>query len=129
MAPSVLLTCCATPALPWPACEFDGQLIVSLVPRVQSVGAASVRYFVKLLVVPDASARWTIVMFFFGSVAPGLSEAIAAASQLVILPSKIIAIVGALSWSLSRPLTLNETVIGADTVGKYRTLPPWYFET
>ena len=32
-----------------------------------------------------------------------------------------------MSWSLSTPLRLYETVIGAATVGKYRIVPPWYF--
>ena len=46
------------------------------VPRIHVVGAASVRYFVKLAVVPEPSERWTTTMAVDGSVAFGLSALI-----------------------------------------------------
>ena len=49
---------------------------------------------------------------------PGLSAAIAGSFHFLILPRKILASVVPLSWSLSTPLRLYDTVIGAATVGK-----------
>ena len=72
----------------------------------------------KLLVVPEASARCTTVMSVLGSVTPGLSAAIAASFHFVICPLKILAIVAALSCSELTPLRLYDTVIGAATIGK-----------
>src|SRR6476661_7038925 len=100
MAPLVCLTCAATPEEPaaaWPplACQ-------ALPPEYfQLSGVAAIRYLVKLSVVPDSSERWYGWILRSGSFAPGLSLAIAASFQLVILPSKILAIVAASSVRLS----------------------------
>src|SRR5665213_4179358 len=118
MAPSVLETSWATPPLPWPACELDGQVTVSPVPSVQSLPPARTRKCVKLFVVPDASARCTIVISVSGNVTPELSAAIDASFHFFTEPVKILASVDGLSCSLSTPLTLYDTVIGAATVGK-----------
>ena len=53
---------------PCPACEFVGQFTVSPLPSVQVLPAASARYFVKLLVVPEPSARCTITIGVDGNV-------------------------------------------------------------
>ena len=60
----------------------------------------------KLLVVPEPSARCTITIGVDGSVTPGLSFAIAASFHFVIFAWKIWASVLGLSDSLSRPFTL-----------------------
>src|SRR3954451_17723832 len=117
MAPLVPFTAVATPVLPWPACEPAGKLMLSPASSFHAVGAAAARYFVKLLVVPEASARCTIVMSVSGNEAPGLSVMIAASFHFLMLPWKMFAIVSALSCSLSTPLRLYDTVIGAATVG------------
>ena len=49
----------------------------------------------KFFVVPDSSERWQTVMFAAGSLTPGLSFAIAGSFQVLILPRKMSAIVGA----------------------------------
>ena len=60
----------------------------------------------KLSVVPELSERCTVRILVAGSVAPGLSAAIAGSFQVVTLPAKILAMVGALSCRLVTPLTL-----------------------
>ena len=123
MDPSVCLMSAATPELaaaPW---VVGGQLTVSPLPSVQVVGAARVRYFVKLLVVPEPSERWTTVIGLDGSVASGLSALIAGSSQVVIWACMILAMVSGLSCSSSTPLRLYDIVIGAATVGKKRIGP------
>jgi hypothetical protein len=52
---------------------------------------------VKFWVVPESSDRCTGVIAWFGSVLPGLSAAISGAFQLVILPSKMPAMVAGAS--------------------------------
>src|SRR5882757_9038117 len=105
MAPEVCLTCAATPLEPladWPplACQ-------ALPPSYfQLPGVAAIRYLVKLSVVPDSSERWNAWILRSGSVASGFSALIAASFQLVILLSKIFAMVGASRTSLSTPGTL-----------------------
>jgi len=59
------------------------------------VPAAFTRYAVKFAVVPEPSARWTAVIAFAGSVAFGLSAAIAGSFHSVIWPWKIFASVSA----------------------------------
>ena len=56
-------------------------------------------------------------MFVLGSVAFGLSAAIAGSFHFVIVSWKILAIVLAESCSFFTPLRLYDTVIGATTVG------------
>src|SRR5215475_1398607 len=104
MAPLAPFTAVATPLLPWPDCEPAGQFTVSLVPSFQVLGAAVFRNFVKFDVVPDASARCTIVMSVLGRVTPGLSAAIAGSFHFLTSPWKILAIVSGESCSLVTPL-------------------------
>ena len=92
------------------------------------MGSTAVRNFVKLLVVPDPSARCTTVIAVLGSFTPGLSAAIAASFHFVIFRAKILARVLSERRRSFTPLRLYDTVIGAATVGKYRSEPPWYFE-
>src|SRR4051812_7028903 len=124
MAPSVLLMICATPELPFPAWPPVGHSSVSLAPSVHVPFAAASRYFEKLLVVPDASARCTATIAVLGKSASGLRLLIAASSQFLTVPWKIFASVPASSFTSSTPLRLYDTVIGAATVGKYRMPPP-----
>ena len=76
---------CATPPLPLPACAAAGHLIVELLPSDQSLGTAVCRNRVKFCVVPDESERTARVIGSFGSLTPGLMDAIAELSQFVIL--------------------------------------------
>ena len=96
----------------------DGQSTVSPLPSVQSVGSTAVRNFVKLLVVPEPSARCATVIAVDGSVTPGLSAAIALSFHFVILRAKILASVLSERRRFFTPLRLYDTVIGAATVGK-----------
>src|SRR5450631_1282362 len=118
MAPGVDLMICATPALPLPARAVDGHLMVELLPSVQSLGAAFSRYRVKFWVVPEESERTAVVMAVLGSVTPGLSAVIAESFHLVILPPKICAMTGAVSFRLVTPDRLYASVIGPITTGK-----------
>src|ERR1043166_3603802 len=110
MAPEVCFTCWATPAdcgADWPplACQ-------ALPPEYfQLFGVVAIRYLVKLSVVPDSSERWNAWILRSGSFASGFSFLIAASFQLVILPLKILAIVGASRTRLSTPETLYATAI------------------
>ena len=82
----------------------------------------------KFWVVPEESERTTMVIGVLGSVTPGLSAAIAALFQLVILPWKMSAMTGADSCSgLLRPDRLYDSVIGPITTGKYSTVLPLKF--
>src|SRR5689334_9048282 len=117
MAPSVPVMAWATPALPVPAWVLAGHWTVEPLPSVQSAPADFCRNDVKFWVVPEPSARCTTVMPFDGSLAPEFSAAIAGSSHLVIVAEKILARVGPLSFRLSTPETLNDTVIGPATVG------------
>ena len=68
--------------------------------------------------VPEESERTAMVIAVLGSVTPGLSAAIAESFHFVILPSKMLAMTGADSWSgLLRPDRLYETVIGEIRIG------------
>ena len=66
----------------------------------------------KFLVVPDSSERCTGSIFVDGSLASGLSALMAASSQVVILPSKMAAMVLGARLRLSTPSTLKTTAIG-----------------
>ncbi len=72
----------------------------------------------KFSVVPELSARCTTVIAVDGSFTPVFSALIAASSQVLIAPEKILAIVSAESCSFFTPLRLYDTVMGAATVGK-----------
>src|SRR5579872_4445841 len=120
MAPLVPLMIWATPLLPLPACSSAGQFTVEPASSVQSAGAAVFRKFVKFDVVPELSDRWATVIAVDGSFTPGLSAAISEAFHVLILRSKIMAIVAGESCRPSTPLRWYDTVIGAATVGKYR---------
>src|SRR5262245_57023983 len=126
MAPSVPAMVWATPAFPVPAWVFAGHWTVEALPSVQSAPADFCKNDVKFWVVPEPSARWTTVMLVDGSLAPGFSAMMAGSFHVVILTEKILASVGPLSFRLSTPDRLYETVIGPATVGKYRKSPPLY---
>src|SRR5260221_8387739 len=117
MAPLVPLMIWATPAFPFPPWVAAGQLTVLPESRVQ-VEVAALRNFVNCSVVPDPSERWATAMAVAGSLAPGLSAAIALSFQVLIWAWKILAMVSGESCRLSTPVRLYETVIGAATVGK-----------
>ena len=53
----------------------------------------------KPLVVPDESERWTTVIAVLGRLMPGFSALIAGSFQVLILPRKMLAIVGPSSLS------------------------------
>ena len=78
----------------------------------------------KLLVVPEPSERCTTAIAVLGRVTPGLSAAIFGSFHVLIWVDMMPARVSAVSCSLSTPLRLYDTVIGAPTIGKYRTVPP-----
>src|SRR5690349_19676056 len=124
MAPSVSLITVATPlffSAPW---VEAGHCTVSPAPSFHTDGDAFFRNFVKLLVVPEPSERCTTAMVVDGRSASGLSALISASSQVVMSAWKMPASTSGLSWISSTPGRLYDTVIGAATVGKYRTSPP-----
>src|SRR4051812_33879929 len=122
MAPLVPVMIWATPLFPFPPCVSVGQATVLPESRVQA-GVAALRNLVNCSVVPEPSDRWATTMAVAGSLAPGLSAAIALSFQVLIWREKILAIVSGDSCRLSTPVTWYETVIGAATVGKYRNGP------
>src|SRR5438105_13961138 len=117
MPPSADLMIWATPALPLPPWVSAGRLTVDPASSVQ-VGDAALRYLVKFSVVPDESDRWATVIPLDGSLASGFRALMAGSSQVLICRWKILAMVSASSLSLSTPVRLNDTVMGAATVGK-----------
>ena len=60
----------------------------------------------KFSVVPDSSERKNTLIGVLGSVASGLTLAIAGSFHVVILPLKMLAMTSGVSTSLSTPLTL-----------------------
>ena len=80
----------------------------------------------KFVVVPEPSERCATVIVVDGSVTPGLSAVIAASSHFLTFNEKILARVVPLSWRVFTSGRLYDTVIGAATVGKFSTVPPWY---
>src|SRR5215471_8195832 len=128
MDPGVDLTICATPPLPLPACALEGQLIVELVPSFQ-VGAASVRNSEKFAVVPEESERTARAIGVLGRLTPGLIALIAGSFQVLIVPEKMPAMVGASSFRLLTPDRLYDIVIGPSMTGKYSTVLPLKFAT
>src|SRR5258705_11023323 len=123
MAPFVLLTIWATPLLPFPPWVSAGQLTVEPESSFQTEGAAALRNLVKFSVVPEPSDRWATTMAVDGSLAPGLSAAIALSFHVLISRPKILAIVSGDNCRLSPPASWYETVIGAGTVGEERDGP------
>src|SRR5260370_37121805 len=107
MAPAVDLTICATPALPMPARAVDGHLMVELLPSVHTLGMASLRNRVKFCVVPEESERTAIGIGVLGRLTPELSGAVAGSCHLVILPWKIFATTGGLSFGFLTPVELT----------------------
>src|SRR4051812_16100208 len=100
MAPSELFTIWATPVLPFPAWVSAGHWTVEPESSVQTPGAAAFRYLVKFSVVPEPSERWATVMALLGSLALEFSALMAGSSQVLIWRWKILAMVGASSFSL-----------------------------
>src|SRR5687767_8060863 len=127
MAPLVPLTIWATPLLPLPACVSVGQFTVDPESSFHTAGLAALRNLVKFSVVPEPSDRWATTIGVDGSLAPGLSAAIALSFQVLTSRWKILAMVSGDSCRLSTPVTLYETVIGAAIVGKYMN-GPLYFD-
>ena len=66
----------------------------------------------KFFVVPDSSERWTGAIAVDGSLASGLSALMAASSHVLILPSKMPAMVFGARLSLSTPSRLKTTAMG-----------------
>src|SRR3982751_2416475 len=93
MAPLGPLTIWATPLLPFPPWVSAGQLTVEPESSFHTPGAAALRNLVKFSVVPDPSDRWATTMAGEGSLAPGLSAAIALSFQALISRWKIFAMV------------------------------------
>src|SRR5689334_5380403 len=120
--PADLGIAAATPSEPfsaWPPGAFQ---TLSL-PNDQSLFAVDARNLVKLSVVPDDSCRWIARIGVDGREAFGLSALISAASQVLTVPAKILAIVAGLSWRSVTPLRLNATAIGPVTIGRSIALP------
>src|SRR5256714_13877812 len=92
--PSALFSEPATPSLPFSASP-PGAFQVLSCPKVQSPAAEAVRYLVKLSVVPELSERCTVRILGAGSVAPGVSAAIAGPFQGATLPAQGLAMVRA----------------------------------
>jgi hypothetical protein len=120
MAPSPFFTNVATPVFFSPPWVSVGHFTVSPLASFQTPCAAAFRYLVKLFVVPEPSERCTTVIGLLGRLAPVLSATMAGSFQVLMSRWKIFASVSALNWSLSTPLRLYDTVIGAATVGTYR---------
>src|ERR1700712_3320701 len=120
MAPDEPVTIWATPALPLPPWVSAGHSTVEPGARVHVVGAASFSQLVKFCVVPEPSVRCATTMSVDGSLASGLSAAIAASSHLVICRWKILAIVSGDSCRSFTPSRLYAMVIGPSRIGKYR---------
>src|SRR5436190_17423685 len=118
MDPSACLMALATPPFCWADWKSAGHVTVLAASSFHVSGAAFLRYFVNVSVVPELSARRTTLMSPAGRVAPGLSVLIASSLHFLMSPWKIFARVVGDSWSLSRPPTLYDTVMGAATVGK-----------
>src|SRR5574343_2038975 len=109
MAPSILVTLAATPALPLPPTPA-GQFTVLPAPTTPLNGAETcAKKSVKTAVVPDESERYTKVIAVSGSFTPGLTEAIAESFHLVILARKISDSTSlfSFSWPGATPLTLT----------------------
>src|SRR6185312_12409013 len=75
-------------------------------------------------VVPEPSERWTTMMSWFGSVAPGLTLASRASFHLVILPRKMSASTSGVNFTVAvNPGRLYVGTTAPSTVGTWSTLP------
>src|SRR5882762_10132238 len=100
MPPSLALTACCTPAdLGWPSPTPPENALPGA--PVKFPPPAAVMYFWKLSVVPDSSDRKKTLMALLGRVSEEFMSLMAWSSHLVILPVKILAMVGP---SSTRPL-------------------------
>src|SRR4051812_34663579 len=105
MPPSVLFTPSDTPAdFSRPSPTVPDHFLAGSAD--QAVGAAAARYFAKFSVVPDSSERKNTLIAVLGSVAPGLTLAIAGSFQVLILPRKMLAVTWGVRTSVSTPATL-----------------------
>src|SRR4051794_37315374 len=99
MPPSVWVMIWATPWFPAPAWVSAGHSMVEPLFSFHVFGAAATRYWVKLSVVPDPSERWATVMAVDGSLASGLSAAMAGSFHVLMSRWKILATVSGDSCS------------------------------
>src|ERR1700752_414787 len=95
-----------------PARAVDGHLMVELLPRVHTLGTASLRNRVKFCVVPEESERTAMGIGVPGRLAPGLSAAMAGSFHVLIWPWKIFALTVGSSFRLLTPDRLYAIVIG-----------------
>jgi len=84
LAPSELLPGHWT-AVPNPTWVFQVELMLQ-------------RYRVNMLVVPEPSERWTVVMAWFGRVVLGFRAVIAGSFQFVMVPRKMLAMTVPVRW-------------------------------
>src|SRR5215475_4370611 len=105
MAPSVCARNFEMPSEPCSASPPGAFQTLSW-PNVQDGALVEARYLVKLSLVPELSARCTVVIFVDGRLAPELSAAISGSFHLVTLPAKMSASVVPDSCRLLTPLTL-----------------------
>src|SRR5215831_15794172 len=124
MAPCVDLITWAMPEFPCAARAECGQLIVEELPSFHTLGSAVCRNREKFAVVPDESARTTVVIGVLGRLTPGLSAVIAGLFQVVMLPWKMFAMTVGSSFRLLTPCRLYDIVMGPMTTGKYRIVLP-----
>src|ERR1700753_4195431 len=103
MAPGGDLTIWATALPPSPACAVDGKVRVEAVPSFQALPAASTRYCEKFWVVPEESDRTARVILVLGRLTPGLSALVWEGSQVLIVPWKMPASVGASNFRFDTP--------------------------
>src|SRR3954470_21175195 len=79
-------------------------------------GAAPARYFSKFSVVPDSSDRKNTLMAVLGRFAPEFSLAIAGSFQVLILPTKMLAMTSGVRTSLSTPGAVEATALRPDAL-------------
>src|SRR5215203_5841445 len=118
MVPLPPATAETTPDVPWAASPMERGHSPSG-SDVQTSPAVAYRYSVKLVVVPESSARCTGVTARSGSVASVLSAAMAGSFHLVIVPANRPAMVAASRLSSSTPSTLKITAMGETYVGSW----------
>src|ERR1700722_1298472 len=117
MDPSVLLTAALVPSLPLaPSPTPPLNFLPAPLPHAP-LDAAS-RYFWKLSVVPDSSARKTTWIGSAGIAKPLFSASIAGSFHWVMAPLKILATVGPSRASEATVLRLKVTAIGPKTSGR-----------
>ena len=92
--------------------------MVEPLPSVHTLGAAVLRNREKFCVVPEESERTATVIGVLGRLTPGLIAVIAELFHDVILPWKMFAMTGAVSFRLLTPDRLYAIVIGPIRTGK-----------